>query len=229
MPLKEKLTEALNTMIAETRGLDTWISAAVRESSGNYEHWAPKDLLAHSAEWAERRVQLLADTDDVPSGGGEELGEINRTLFDRHRDTPWSDIIEMLNHGLRALIREVDRRDDSALAAVDPNGGGENTVWRGIAFYGIVHSLTHIAQALIRAGNAEAAVRLQRAMATPLLSIDSGGAWKGMVEFNLARVLSLTGNREEAISQCRQAIADNPDLAQYVANDPDFEPIRGSL
>ena len=229
MEKKERITEALCAMLKETDGLETWIEDAKRVGSGDYEHWGPKDLLAHAAEWTERRVELLRTLDKLePEGADESAGDINRVLFERHKDTPWDDLIGMLGNGLNALIREVARRDETELLAEDPHAQG-NTVWRGIAFYGIVHSLTHIGQALVRSGQPAAAVRLQRAMTPLLLAIDDGGAWRGMIEFNLGRVLLLAGERDAAIEQLRLAVADNPLAEKWVANDPDFESIRGEV
>jgi hypothetical protein len=228
MSVKEKLTAALNSMLIEATELETWIPETKRESSGDYEHWAPKDLFAHSAEWTEWPVRLLIDTDKAMSDGDEELGDMNLVFFDRHRDTKWDDVIEMFKDGLKALIKEVDRHSDDSLTVADPHDPGP--VWLGIAYYGIVHSLKHIAHVLVRAGSPEAAVRLQRAMTPPLLSIDSSAAWwKGMVKLYLARVLSLAGNREEAISQYKLACADNPGVVQYATKEPDLDPIRDSI
>ena len=93
MSHKEGLTNALNKLLIETDGLEAWIPKVKRVSSRNYEHWAPKDLIAHSVEWTKRQVHLLTDTDEALSGG-EESENMNQVIFDRHIDTPWDEVID---------------------------------------------------------------------------------------------------------------------------------------
>jgi len=150
-------------------------------------------------------------------------------IFEQYRGTSWSEVVAALEDAVRAMLREVERRGDEALTAVDPHTGGRNPVWVGIAYYGIAHSVVHIAQALVRAGNPEGAIRLQKKMTTPLLAVDSSAAWKGMVEMYLARVLSLAGSLDEAVRQYRQAVIDNPGLALRTADEPDLEAIRDRI
>ena len=230
MGIKEQLTEALSAMQEQTKGLATWVADSKRTGSGDYEHWGPKDLLAHAAEWTQRRIAQLKDPDYVePVQGLDQLERVNRELFERHRDTSWDDVIQMLHSGVETLAGEVAGRSETELVAEDGRSGDGHPVWRGIAFYGIVHSLTHIAQALVRSGNSDTAVRLQTAMTPPLLAIDGSEAWTATIEYNLGRVFALAGNREEAAKQVKLAIAKSPDLAERAANDPDFESIRGDI
>ena len=226
---KEKLKKALCVMLEEARKIDTWFDESNRETSGDYERWAPKDLLAHAAEWTERRRILLSDTEAVRKfQASESLDELNRGLFERHRNTHWDDVIEELMHGIEDLVREVDRRAEADLVAQDPNSEGR-PVWRGIAFYGIVHSLTHIVQALVRIGNTEKAVYLQRSMTPLLFEINESDPWQAMVGFNLGRALILAGKREEAIERVIKAIEKHPEAAKWAASDPDMEQIRGDV
>ncbi len=229
MGTKEKLKIALDAMLREIQGLETLIEDSKRKGSQDYEHWGPKDLLAHAAEWTGRRVELLRAGDAAePRQEADPLTDINRILFERHRDTPWDEVIGLLIAGLNALIGEVERREEAELLVEDSHARG-NTVWRGIAFYGIVHSLTHIAEALVRAGESDAAVRLQRAMTPPLLAINEARPWRGLVEHGLGRVLALAGDLGEAVIHTRKAISDNPDVVKWVGNDQVFDSIRGDL
>ena len=131
-------------------------------------------------------------------------------------------------HGLEALIRQVDRRTEAELNAEDLSSGSR-PVWRGIAFYGIVHSLTHIVQALVRSGNGEAAVRLQSKMTPPLLAINESDSWQAMVAYNFGRAFALAGKRAEATEQVNAAIEKHPDAAKWAAGEPDMESIRNDI
>jgi hypothetical protein len=161
--------------------------------------------------------------------GDDESCDVNLVFFERHINTPWKEVVEMLNESIGAIIGEVQRRDEPAFAAANPHDDRGNPLWVGIAYYGVAHSLTHLAQAIARAGNARRAVHLQRTMTPFLLAINTGDAWTGMVLLYLARVLSISGELEEAVSKYQEAIALNPGLVDHVADEPDLEPIRGRV
>ena len=229
MSVKVNLIKALHSLLSQARNLSAWIPVARQASRGDYEHWAPKDLIAHSAEWTKRQIRLLSDSNEVTQSKDDDSVDINCVFFERNKDKLWKDIIEMLQESIEAMIQQVECRDEASFTAVDPHGGGQNPVWVGIAYYGVAHTLSHVAQALVRGENSDAAVKLQRTMTPSLMSVNSSGAWKGMVELYLARVLSIAGNLEEAISQYKKAITNNPSLAQYAADEVDLEPIRGKI
>jgi hypothetical protein len=193
----------------------------------DFQRWAPKDFLAHSAEWTQRRIALLRDPTSIKtveeSGG---LGSLNQELFRRHQDTPWVDVLKMLRGGVETLLGRVGEMEEAQLLEKDPSS--QHGIWRGIAFYGIVHSIIHMVQALFRVGNSEAALALQSRMTPILLEIEASDPWQSVVTYNHARALVLAG-KDEALDCLRQALALNPDVERWVSRDPDFAPIRDSL
>jgi hypothetical protein len=229
MGVKQRLTDGLRALVVEVDGIESDFELSARTGSGDFERWGPKDFIAHSAEWTNRQVALLRRPGEVePLAGRETVEKLNREQFERHRDTPWHGVLRMLHERLEALQIEVDRREDADLLAPDPASGGRHGLWRGIAFYGIVHTVTHLVQALFRAGNGEAALRLQSIMTPLLLQIDASEAWQGTVEYNHARAFALAGD-SKALDYARQAVAHNPDAARWLENDPDFASIRDSI
>jgi hypothetical protein len=227
--MKQRLIDGLRALSEEIGAMESDFEVSARTGSGDFERWGPRDFIAHSADWTSRQVSLLRRPGEAePLAGREAVEKLNREQFERHRDTSWDAAVRMLSEGLEALQGEVARREDAELLAPDPSAGGRYALWRGIAFYGIVHTLSHLVQALVRAGNAEAALRLQGIMTPLLLEIDSSDAWRGTVEYNQARAFALAGD-SRALEQARQAIAHNPDAARWIAGDPDFAAIRDSI
>ena len=225
MGLKERLIEALGEMQNAIDLFESWIDPPNRTGSENYERWGPKDLLAHSLEWVKRQVMLLKEPEAVDPI--ENFDSMNRALFDQHGASRWDDLVQMMRDGIEALIYESIEADEAALVGEDPNAPGRK-MWRGIAFYGILHSLSHMTTALIRSNKSDEAADLMRRMASRLSAIDYNNEWLGTVEFNLARVLAVTGDIS-ATEHSNRAIVFNPKAAEWIENDADFDSIREEL
>ena len=225
MATKKRLDAALSVMLAQTDKIDEWFDAQYRRGSGDYETWGAKDLIAHSAEYTKRQALRLSGQEVESSHGS---GDFNRVLFDRHADTTWSDAVELLQNSIKSLVGEVAHRSESELISDDGPSDSSKPVWRGIAFYGIVHNFTHIAMALVRSDSPEAAIRFQQVLTAPLLAIDASDDWRATIEFNVGRALALA-NDPSAIDHIKIAIATSPEAARWVGGDPDLESIRMEL
>ncbi len=224
MGVKERLIEALGEMQKAIDEFDALIDPANRTGSSDYDRWGPKDLLAHSAEWVKRQVMLIKEPEGVEAI--EDFDALNLSLFERHGDSGWDDLVLMMRDGIEALIYEAIEADEAVLVGEDQTSG--RTMWRGIAFYGILHSLSHMTQALIRSNKSNEAADLMRRMASRLSAIDYNNEWLGTVEFNLARVLAATGDIA-AVEHTKRAIVFNPNASDWIANDSDFDTIREEI
>lgn len=222
--VKDALLQAIETGKEKLEVLSARISSANQASSNDYETWGPKDLLAHSAEWMEARIAALRGQEIQDARSEDEsFDEYNRRLFERNAAATWESVMQRLESGFVALEEETQKLDDQALRAEDPGSG--QPVWRGIAFYGIVHVYGHAALALVRAGASDGVVQMQQAINEKLIAIDDSAAWQGIISFALARALVLSGDDPAARQEVRTAIKMYPDVAQWVARDPDFAPI----
>ena len=224
MGVKERLIEALGEMQKAIDEFDTLIDPSNRTGSNDYERWGPKDLLAHSAEWVKRQVMIVKEPEVVEAI--EDFDAMNLALFERHGDSSWDVLVQMMRDGIEALNYEAIEADEAVLVGEDQASG--RTMWRGIAFYGILHSLSHMTQALIRSNKGNEAEELMRRMASRLSAIDYNNEWLGTVEFNLARVLALTGDIAAA-EHTKRAIVFNPKAAEWIANEADFDSVRDEI
>ena len=89
-------------------------------------------------------------------------------------------------------------------------------------------AFTHTSIALIRSNKGNEAEELMRRMASRLSAIDYNNEWLGTVEFNLARVLALTGDIAAA-EHTKRAIVFNPKAAEWIANEADFDSVRDEI
>lgn len=223
MGTKEALIRAIDGYRSDLDRIDDWFEPSSRRSSRDFEHWGAIDFIAHSAFFTERRIRIIEDPPGV-----EPLGEFEQALrlvFDRNTDSTWDEATGTLRASLDGLKELTSKRDDPDLEALDDD---DRPIWRGIAFYGILHSSAHVAQAMVRAGNVIDAVSLQRRVTESLKEINRTDRWVGMVDFNLARVLALAGD-SGAAAVARDAISRYPDLGSRAQHDPDFETIRDEL
>ena len=223
MGTKEALIRAIDGYRSDLRRIDDWFVPSSRRSSGDFDHWGAIDFIAHSAFFAARRIQIIENPSDV-----EPLGEFEQALrdvFNRNTDSTWDEVTRTLLASLDGLKELTSTRDNKDLEALDDD---DQPIWRGIAFYGILHSSSHVAQAMVRAGNVVNAVSLQRRVTDLLKEVNRTDQWIGMVNFNLARVLALAGDAS-AVAVARDAISRYPDLGSRAQSDPDFETIRDEL
>lgn len=228
METKTALLKALKTMKTEAVSFEQWIDVSDRVGSGNYARWGAKDLIAHTAEWTRMRALKLQGSKDESSNSDEHAGDLNRTIFERHLNTQWKDVFGMLVDNITVVEAESQKRSENQLIEPDAEGN-DRPVWWGIAFYGIVHNLTHIGQALIRSGSGKQAIALIERMEPLLLQISDLDLWKGMIAYNVGRIYALTGETDAAVNQLRKAIDLMPNAATWIQNDEDFEGVRGSL
>ena len=222
------LLEALKVFKSELEQIDSWFEPASRKSSRDYERWGPIDFIAHSAAYIDRRVKILSDPEAVKTiDNGDELDDMNRSIFEAHLDSAWEDVVGMLKSGLASLREVAIEKSEAELSAPDPLSP-ERPVWRGVAFYGIVHTLSHLGLALVREGNNDKAVSLQRQMTQNLKAISDSKPWTALIEYNHARILALTQD-PEALEHLNRAIAIDPAFAKRAEHDPDFISIRDRI
>ncbi|MBT3275077.1 MAG: hypothetical protein HN368_18125 [Spirochaetales bacterium] len=223
MEMKDALIRAIGRYRSDLDRIDDWFEPSSRRSSRDFERWGAIDFIAHSAFFAERRIRIIEDLSGV-----EPLGDFDqalRSVFDRHTGSTWDEVTGMLRTSLDGLKSLASKRDALDLEALDDD---DQPMWRSIAFYGILHSSGHVAEAMIRAGNLIDAVSLQRRVTESLKEINQTDRWVGLVDFNLARVLARAGDADAA-AVAGDAVSRDPDLGPRMKQDPDFVAIRDEL
>jgi tetratricopeptide (TPR) repeat protein len=222
------LTELLQKGYQVEKEFVAALSDEERNAEGTFEHWSPKDIIAHNAYWrkhhAENVLAVLAGK--TPTHTDDD--QINGEVYSRHKDQSWEDIYTLVDTGLKRMGEAIASISEDDLQRDDfyPWEQGR-PLWREIVGNIYSHSVIHLAEWHIKRGNPARAAEMYREMTGQLISLDDGPAWQGTIRYNNACSFSLLGDKETAIDELREALKLNPGLTEWSKQDSDFEPIRG--
>ncbi|MEE8441939.1 MAG: ClbS/DfsB family four-helix bundle protein, partial [Spirochaetia bacterium] len=189
------------------------LSADERAEHGTYETWAPKDGLAHVANWLARDLERLDITDGpLPSFGEGDLEAKNQAIFAEHAGKSWDEVAGFFADTFDEARRRVEEMSAEELERDQEYADGSTrTVWRAIAGHALMHLSPHIAIVYHRRNDPEMAGELEESTARVLLDLDDSPEWVGTTKYNLACHYALIGNAKRAITLLREALAKNPE------------------
>ena len=141
MDKKSRLIDLIERASAAERALLARLPEEERAAQGELDHWAPKDILAHLADWNERLAANMAAVTrgESPQTYPDYL-EWNDRGFLEHREEPWPVILERAAAVCRQLIEQVEQRSEAELHDVGP-WPGIQPLWQRIAGTGYIHSI----------------------------------------------------------------------------------------
>jgi tetratricopeptide (TPR) repeat protein len=195
---------------------------------GKEDDWSAKDNLFHALVWATRRLDMLKTISagdswiDVDYGDFEDA---NREIFKEYRDKSWEDMREMSSTTYQDGLAYLASIDESELQRKKDND--ERPFWRIIADNFITHPMIHIWEILQDAGQTEDLIDIFGEKFTKMLrKLDSSDNWQGLIDYNYACILSLSGDYNKAIKSLKNSLELNPQLIEWSQQDPDLEPLR---
>lgn len=227
MEFKHRLIKLLERAREEERSLLERLPEEERAALGELNHWGPKDVVGHLADWNERLAANLAAgaRGESPVAYPNYL-EVNDQGFLEHREKPWTAVLEWAEVAHRHLAEQVEQRGEAELRGTAPWPEGQ-TVWQRVIGTGYVHSIQmHLCPAYLERGDGAYADALQEEAARLLVGLDEGPAWQGTVRYNLACHYALTGRKEAAIIKLGEALALNPGLREWSQQDTDLDCLR---
>lgn len=195
---------------------------------GNVDDWSAKDNMFHSLVWATRRLEMLntisaGDTwDDVDYGDFEDA---NRDIFAEYRDKSWEDLQVMISTTYQDGLAYLTSIDEKELQR--KKEGDERAFWRIMADNFITHPMLHIWEILQKADQMDKLIEIFGDNYTKMLrKLDSSDNWQGLIDYNYACLMSLSGEHSRAIKSLKKALELNPQLVEWSQQDPDLNPIR---
>ncbi len=222
---KDRLLDVLENAHQQETAFADSLSQQQGSPSGQPDAWSAKDIIAHLAVWRMRqldRLEAAARGETLPSSG-PDFDDINREIFEAHRDKTWDEVRAMLDEAHQRTLDTVRLTpEDELTRAPQP---GEPTRWRSVLNENISHAMTHLWQFHLEHGQPEQAVALQEAISQSLKDLDDAD-FQGVGLYNLACVYSLTGRHKDAIRTLGEALKLSPRLTDWSKEDSDLAALR---
>lgn len=210
----------------EILGFADRLSPEERNTSGTAENWAYRDILAHIGTWRLRNSQSISNrmSGQEPEPEIEEDDQ-NLKIFERHKNSSWEEIRQLLDDSYQAFLSALELLDDESINSLEPEG---RPLWRRLASDSLLHPNAHLRPELIKLGDVEAATRMSEREAELAGQLDDSPEWKGTIQYNLACYYALMGDRETALKMLETALQLNPQLIDWSQQDSDLASLHGT-
>lgn len=226
---KARLIEVIDLGQAELLRFAGQLSETERQTSGAPDHWAPRDVLAHLAEWKQRAAGRItaARRGETPAREGD-YNAANAAIFEAYRARPWEDFQALLEGAHRDILAEAQAlsEDDLSDPARFPWLQGR-PLWWNIAGSCLVHPMSHLGQAYIERGDVAYANQMREREAQRVAGLGETPYWIGIAGYNLACHYALFGEKQKALEKLEQALSANPDLIDWSQQDSDLTSLHG--
>jgi len=199
MSLKERLLYGLERSQEARRAFVAGLSDGQRSQVGTYEKWCAKDELAHMAYWVEQRAARLAalGRGDEPPPSPPHFEQANVECFERYCNKTWDGVEAFADLAHSQLVDAVSAMDDDRLAE-PASESQERPLWEDIIGTGYTHVLMHISGHYTNQGQPQQASRLWQEWGVLVGSLNDEPVWQGLVRYNVACGLALSGNPKQA-------------------------------
>ncbi|HEX7976468.1 MAG TPA: DinB family protein [Anaerolineales bacterium] len=225
-PLRSGLLRLAEFERAEVEAFAAGLSEAQRLEAGTFERWSARDHLAHISAWMGRQADRLSS---VNPGQGtqdfndEEIDAENARIYNAYHGLPWEAVLAEFRQANAALAKQVQSLSEEQLnGPYNPTGLQGQRLWRGIGSDVFMHPMTHLMQYCSERGLAGLTSRLQQAFKDSADVFGNIPEWQGLVNYNLACLYALNGQKEQARMTLAGALRLRPDLTEWSKEDPDL-------
>jgi hypothetical protein len=221
--LKEQLLTILQRSHEAEQAFVANLSDEQRSALGTYEKWCAKDAVAHIAFWQEHQAAQLAALarGEEPPSAPPNYEQANAACFQRFCQRPWDEVQAYAEQAMAQLINAVSALDEDALAAPFPDSR-EQPLWQDIVNTAYTHALMHTAEQYTQHGQPQQAGQLWQAWGQLVAPLDDSAEWQGLVHYNVACSLALSGLPNQAVAELRQSLQLRPSLTTWSRHDTDL-------
>ena len=226
MALKERLLHALARGHAVQQAFVAGLSDDQRSAAGTYEKWSAKDAVAHVTYWIDHQAAVLAARargEEPPPAAHYE--QANAACFQRFCTCSWDEVQAFAEAAHARLVEAVRALSEDTLAAPRSASGGP-ALWQNIVGTAYSHPLMHMAEFCVVQGQPQQAGRLWSEWGEMVSPLDDRAEWQGLVHYNVACGLALSGHADQALVELHQALQLRPDLTAQSRQDPDLSAVR---
>jgi tetratricopeptide (TPR) repeat protein len=198
------------------------------EEVGQEDDWSAKDNLFHALVWASNRLEMLETLTSGKTWNEIDHGDykdINREIFYEYRDKSWEDLGKMITTTYKRGMSYLDAINDAELGRKMEND--DRAFWLILAHNFLTHPMIHIWEILQKANQIDKLIEIFGKEYTDMLrKLDRSDNWQGLVDYNYACLLSLSGQQTKALASLKNALELNPQLIEWSKEDPDLESVR---
>lgn len=236
-PLKLLLLDLLTATQTTQHTLVRELNDTERTAIGTLVHWSARDHVAHLTFWKQRlslTLAALARSETPPSKG--DIEALNAQVFAEQRERPWSDILLEAEQAHADLLAHLEHFTEEDLArshwllledgedGIVPQG---QPLWSSILSNGYWHPQEHFTQFYLDRNDVLHATQLQEAWTGNVMQREVPPVMQSIALCQLASFYAATNQRASAQAALRQALALNPDLAEFFKQDPDITSLLG--
>ena len=226
MALKQRLLSVLERSHAVRKAFVAALSKDQRAAVGTYEKWCAKDAVAHIAYWVDHQAAVLS----ARARGGEpppssHYEQANAACFQRFCNCSLDEVQAFARAAHAKLVDAVRALPEDMLVPSPADVGGR-TVWQDIVNTGYTHPLIHFAEFYIAQGQPQHTGQLWSEWGELVAPLDERADWQGLVHYNVACGLALSGNPDAALVELRQALQLRPSLTAWSRQDSDLSTVR---
>ncbi len=206
------------------------LNEAERTAIGTPELWSAKDHIAHRTFWHQNLVlkltAVLQHQELPPSEDNEEL--LNSTVFEKHRQRPWSDVhaeSEQVYAELITLIEQLSEEDlttSERFSAIS----GERPLYPTFLGNCYEHDQEHIVQYYADRHDLPRAIEIREKCANRIMQSAVPEWIKGWFVYNLACFYARHDQLEKAATHLQKALTLAPDLKEQSLSDPELVALR---
>lgn len=229
MDVRPKLIELLERTQDEEKAFVAQLTAQERERAGKVKDWSAKDMIAHLAGWKLRmadRLAALGRGEDTTHA--EEIDAENTLIWAEYSDRSWEEVVQASALGHRRQIDGLQAMSVDDLNDADRFESQKGQpLWRSVAGIGCTHPVMHLAEAYVKRGQTARAAAMMESLSADLARLDNSPRWVGVVRYNLACYLALSGEKDRAIEILRDALRLHPGLTEWSRQDTDLASLHG--
>jgi hypothetical protein len=195
-----------------------------RARRGTLEHWAPKDTMAHLAEWKKRMAIYVtaARAGTTPPDFSDSISA-NDAIFEEYRNRPWEEILAVLDSAHSEMLIGVQTLTEEELNDAEWYPWLEGRpLWRSIAGNGFLHPISHLGAYYIERGDRDYANQLRESEARWVAAVDDSANWQGIALYTLACHYALMGEKEKALEKLEPSLSLYPYLIEWSKQDTDL-------
>lgn len=227
--IKSKLIAVIERGEADQAALVAQLSDDEKAATGEADHWAVKDQIAHLNFWRDRTLRRLIAVRDgtEPPGPAQDFQPENERNFSAQRHRPWSEIIAESDRLFRETKQVIPQLSDAQLTEPQRVGTTEINLSERVVSDFMEHPAEHLTQLYRERGDTARAEEQERATVAVISELfGKHTTMYGYAIYNLGCFYARNGETAQAIAAVGEALPLIPSLVEWSKQDSDLDSLR---